>query len=55
MVMTDSSTVTRTTVRIILSVDAGKNLSIFTGDLSQAYVSTDTPLLRKFFFPLQKS
>ncbi len=49
MLMTYSQTVGRSSVRVILSVATGQKLPIFTRDIIQAYVSTNTKLLREVF------
>ncbi len=49
MIMTYSPTVGRSSVRVMLSVATGQKLPIFTRDIGQAYVSTNTKILREVF------
>ncbi len=53
--MTYSPTVGRSSVRVMLSAATGQKLPIFTRDISQAYVPTNTKLLREVSLFLQKS
>ncbi len=49
MLMAYSPTVGRSSVRVMPSVATGQKLCTFTRDISQAYVSTNTKLLREVF------
>ena len=49
MLMACSSTVTRNSIKLMLSVATGKNIPIFTRHIRQVYVSTDTTLLRDIY------
>ncbi len=49
MLFTYSPPVTRSSVRVILSVAAGMKLPIYLRDISQAYVSKDSKLLREVY------
>jgi len=49
MLMTYSPTVGKNSIRLMLAISLGTDLSLFTRDISQAYVSTGTDLLRKVY------
>ena len=49
MLFTYSPTVDRSSVRIMLSIAAGMGLDIYLRDISQAYVSSDSSLLRDVY------
>eukprot|EP00171_Calliarthron_tuberculosum_P001204 IDg1204t1 len=49
MLMTYSPTVNKSSVRLILSIAGGKKLPVFLRDISLAYVSTNTKLLREVY------